>query len=92
MDDSTKDLPKHQRSLIGKVVSDKRDKTVAVLIERKAKHAKYGKYENRSRKYHAHDNANACKEGDLVEIQECRPISKTVNWVVARVVQSAAQM
>lgn len=80
---------KNTRTLVGRVVSDKMDKTVTVLIENRTKHPLYGKIIVRSRKYHAHDEANAAKEGDLVEIQEGRPISKTKAWTVTRVVQQA---
>ena len=80
---------KNKRTLVGRVVSDKMDKTVTVLIENRTKHPLYGKIIVRSRKYHAHDEANTAKEGDLVEIQEGRPISKTKAWTVTRVVQEA---
>ena len=78
-----------KRTLTGKVVSDKMDKTVTVLIERHVKHPLYGKIIMRSSKYHAHDEANEAKIGDTVEIQEGRPISKTKAWSVTRVVQVA---
>jgi small subunit ribosomal protein S17 len=78
-----------QRTLIGKVVSDKMDKTVTVLVESRVKHPLYGKIVMRSKKYHAHDESNEVKEGDTVEIQEGRPISKTKAWSVTRVVQAA---
>ncbi len=78
-----------KRTLIGKVVSDKMDKTVTVLIERHVKHPLYGKIIVRSNKYHAHDETNQVKAGDTVEIQEGRPISKTKAWTVTRVVQTA---
>lgn len=78
-----------KRTLIGKVVSDKMDKTVTVLIERYVKHPLYGKIIMRSNKYHAHDETNQVKAGDTVEIQEGRPISKTKAWTVTRVVQAA---
>jgi small subunit ribosomal protein S17 len=87
MNDSVK--PALKRTLIGKVVSDKMDKTVTVLIERQLKHPLYGKIIKRTNKYHAHDEANEAKEGDVVEIQEGRPISKTKAWTVTRVVQVA---
>jgi small subunit ribosomal protein S17 len=77
------------RTLVGRVVSDKMDKTVTVLIESRTKHPLYGKIILRSRKYHAHDESNQVKEGDMVEIQEGRPISKTKAWSVTRVVQAA---
>jgi len=78
-----------KRTLVGKVVSDKMDKTVTVLIERHVKHPLYGKIIMRSNKYHAHDESNSVKTGDTVEIQEGRPISKTKAWTVTRVVQAA---
>ena len=78
-----------KRTLVGKVVSDKMDKTVTVLIERHVKHPLYGKIIMRSNKYHAHDENNEVKTGDTVEIQEGRPISKTKAWTVTRVVQAA---
>ena len=73
-------MPK--RILQGVVVSDKMDKTVVVQVERRVMHPVYKKYIKSSKKYHAHDENNACKVGDIVRIQECRPISKTVTWVV----------
>lgn len=87
MNDPVKTAPK--RTLVGKVVSDKMDKTVTVLIERHVKHPLYGKIIMRSSKYHAHNEANTAKAGDTVEIQEGRPISKTKAWTVTRVVQTA---
>ena len=78
-----------KRTLVGKVVSDKMDKTVTVLIERHVKHPLYGKIIMRSNKYHAHDETNQVKMGDTVEIQEGRPISKTKAGTVTRVVQAA---
>ena len=78
-----------KRTLIGKVVSDKMDKTVTVLIERHVKHPLYGKIIMRTNKYHAHNEGNQAKAGDTVEIQEGRPISKTKDWSVTRVVQAA---
>lgn len=76
------------RTLSGKVVSDKMDKTVTVLVERKVKHPLIGKVVRRSNKFHAHDESNQCKEGDLVVIQESRPLSKTKTWVVSKIVKS----
>jgi small subunit ribosomal protein S17 len=72
------------RTLRGRVVSDKMQKTVTVLIERREKHPLYGKFVTKSRKYHAHDENNECKPGDLVEIAESRPMSRTKAWVVTR--------
>lgn len=83
------DQVKLKRTLVGKVVSDKMDKTVTVLIEHRVKHPLYGKIIMRSKKYHAHNEGNQAKAGDTVEIQEGRPISKTKAWSVTRVVQTA---
>ena len=80
---------KVQRSLVGRVVSNKMDKTVTVLIERKVKHPVYGKYMTQSTKLHAHDESNAINEGDLVEIVAAKPRSKTKSWAVARVVEAS---
>ena len=77
------------RSLVGKVVSDARAKTVTVLVERRVKHELYGKIVAKSNKYHAHDENNEFKVGDVVEISESRPLSKTKNWVVTRLVEKA---
>jgi small subunit ribosomal protein S17 len=78
------------RTLVGKVVSDKRAKTVTVLVERRVKHELYGKIVSLSSKYHAHDEKGEYKMGDLIEITESRPISKTKNWVVSKLIQKAA--
>ena len=78
-----------KRTLIGRVVSDKMEKTVTVLVERKVKHPMYGKVMVRSRKYHAHNEGNAAKAGDLVEIIETRPVSRTKTWAVTSVLQKA---
>lgn len=75
------------RSLSGRVVSDKMDKTVTVLVERKVKHPLIGKVIRRSNKFHAHDETNECKEGDLVIIEESRPLSKTKTWKVSKIVE-----
>lgn len=80
---------KNTRTLVGRVVSDKRAKTVTVLVERRAAHPLYGKIVARSRKYHAHDEDGQYKLGDLVEIAEGRPISKTKSWVVTRLLEKA---
>ena len=77
------------RTLVGRVVSDKMDKTVTVLVERRVKHPMYDKIIARSRKYHAHNENNEAKQGDLVEIQECRPIAKTKSWTVAKLLEKA---
>ena len=78
-----------KRTLIGKVVSDKRQKTVTVLVERRVKHELYGKIVAKSSKYHAHDEKGEYKLGDVVEITESRPLSKPKNWVATRLVQKA---
>ena len=79
-----------KRTLVGKVVSDKRTKTVTVLIERRVKHPIYGKIMIKTSKYHAHDENGEYKLGDIIEITESRPLSKTKNWVATRLVQKAA--
>ena len=79
----------NKRQLTGRVVSDKMSKTATVLVERRVKHPLYGKFITRSSKYHAHDAANECKEGDLVMIEECRPIAKTKAWRVIKLVEKA---
>ena len=79
-----------KRTLIGKVVSDKRAKTVTVLVERRATHELYGKIVGKSSKYHAHDEKGEFHLGDVIEITESRPISKTKNWVATRLVEKAA--
>jgi len=78
-----------KRTLTGRVVSDKMDKTVTVLVERRVKHPLYGKIVTRSRKYHAHDEKNEYKPGDTVVIEECRPLAKTKAWRVARLLERA---
>jgi small subunit ribosomal protein S17 len=81
---------KVQRTLTGRVVSNKMDKTVSVAIERLIKHPAYGKYIRRTSKVLAHDATNECKEGDRVAIAECRPISKNKSWSVVNVVDRSA--
>jgi small subunit ribosomal protein S17 len=78
------------KTVEGRVVSNKMNKTVTILVERLVKHALYGKYIRRSTKLHAHDEDNACNEGDIVRVTECRPMSKTKNWRVVEVVNRAA--
>jgi small subunit ribosomal protein S17 len=73
----------------GRVVSDKMNKTVTVLVERRVKHPLYGKVVTRSAKYHAHDENNECKQGDLVEIVATRKLSKTKAWKVSRLLEKA---
>ena len=77
------------RTVEGRVVSNKMDKTVTVLVERQVKHALYGKYIRRSTKLHAHDAENACNEGDIVRLKEIAPMSKTKNWSVVEIVSRA---
>ena len=77
------------QTLVGRVVSDKMDKTVTVLVERRVTHPLYAKVVKRSKKYHAHDETNQYKEGDLVEIKSTRPVSKTKAWVVSRLVEKS---
>jgi len=74
------------RTLQGRVVSDKMDKTITVLIERRVKHPLYGKFVRRSTKVHAHDENNECKMGDVVLVEQCRPLSKTKTWKFTRLV------
>ncbi|MEM7765280.1 MAG: 30S ribosomal protein S17 [Pseudomonadota bacterium] len=80
-----------ERRLIGRVVSDKMDKTVSIAIERLVRHGVYGKYIRRTTKMKAHDEANECRIGDTVAISECRPISKQKSWKVVEVVEKATQ-
>jgi small subunit ribosomal protein S17 len=80
---------KNQRKLVGRVVSDKMQKTVTVRVERRVKDPMMGKIITRSKKYHAHTETNEFKEGDLVEIAECRPISRTKSWRVTRLVEKS---
>lgn len=86
----TEEKVSRKRTLIGKVVSDKRSKTVTVLIERRVKHDLYGKIVGKSSKYHAHDENGEYKMGDTIEITESRPISKTKNWIATKLIQKAA--
>jgi small subunit ribosomal protein S17 len=86
----SEDTKKVQRTVVGRVVSDKMDKTVSVAIERLIKHPVYGKYIRRTSKVLAHDAANECKPGDRVAISECRPVSKNKSWAVVNVIERAA--
>ena len=79
------------RTVEGRVVSNKMDKTVTILVERQVKHALYGKYIRRSTKLHAHDAENACNTGDFVRVAECAPMSKTKNWRVVEILARAAE-
>lgn len=83
---------KRTRVLTGKVVSNKMDKTITVLIERREKHPVYGKYVTRSSKIHAHDENNQCGMGDTVTVAESRPISKSKTWKLVEIVEVAAQL
>ena len=78
-----------ERTLTGRVTSNKMDKTITVAIERLVKHAVYGKYIRRTTKLHAHDESNQCREGDLVTVKQCRPLSKTKSWMLISVVDRA---
>ena len=86
------DQEKSVRKITGRVVSDKMDKTITVMVERRVKHALYGKYITRSTKLHAHDEKNECNEGDLVAISESRPLSKTKTWMLQEIVEKASDV
>ncbi|MCU4676363.1 30S ribosomal protein S17 [Catenovulum sp. 2E275] len=77
------------RTLQGRVISDKMDKSIVVAIERFVKHPIYGKFIRRTTKIHAHDENNSCSQGDIVSIRECRPISKTKSWTLVEIVEKA---
>jgi len=89
MTEQSTETQKAQRTVEGRVVSNKMQKTVTVLLERQVQHPLYGKIVRRSTKVHAHDETGECKEGDVVRIAECRPLSKTKNWRVVKVVTRA---
>lgn len=78
------------RTVTGRVVSDKMDKSITVLVERKVRHPIYGKYVKRSTKLHAHDENNDCKMGDVVSITECRPVSKSKSWRLVEIIERAS--
>jgi small subunit ribosomal protein S17 len=80
------DVTAEKRTLTGKVISSKMDKSATVLIERKVKHPVYGKYIRRSTKLHIHDADNSCQDGDMVSIEQCRPLSKTKSWKLVAVI------
>ena len=82
---------KMARTMSGRVVSDKMDKTITVLIERRVPHPVYGKYVRRSTKIHAHDQNNECKEGDTVVIEPCRPLAKTKSWRLVKILEKAKE-
>ena len=81
----TAEASKSVRTVTGRVVSDKMDKTITVLIERRVKHPMYGKYLSRSSKVHAHDEKNECRVGDLVTVRETRPVSRTKTWTLVSI-------
>ena len=83
------DEAKIRRVVDGRVVSDKMDKSITILVERRVKHPVYGKFIGRSTKLHAHDENNECKEGDVVQIEECRPLSKSKSWRLVKVLEKA---
>lgn len=87
---SDSNTEKLARTLVGKVVSDKMDKSIVVLVERKVMHPLYRKYIKRSSKIQAHDESNQCKIGDTVQIKETKPISKHKSWILDKVVETAA--
>ena len=84
------DQKNEQRTLTGAVTSSAMDKTVTVMIERRIKHPVYGKYITRSTKLHVHDEKNECGKGDVVVIEQCRPMSKTKSWSLVSIVEKAA--
>ena len=90
MSEATQQEKKVVRTLTGRVVSNRMTKSITVLIERRVKHALYGKYTTKSTKFKAHDETNDCNIGDLVKISECRPISKTKSWTLHEIVERAA--
>lgn len=80
---------KVNRTLTGRVVSSAMDKTITVLVERRVKHPLYGKFMRRSTRIHAHDESNACTQGDLVRVEQCRPLSKTKSWRLIEILEKA---
>jgi len=80
---------KRERTETGRVVSNKMNKTITVVVERRVKHPLYGKYIRRTSKFHAHDENNQCQEGDMVTIAECRPISKSKTWRLVEIIERA---
>jgi small subunit ribosomal protein S17 len=81
----------HQRTEVGRVTSNKMQQTATVLVERRIKHPMYGKYMRRSKKYHVHDPKNTMNVGDMVQISECRPISKTKSWTLDKVLRAGSE-
>ena len=87
MSEMVSEKTKVSHAMTGRVVSNKMDKSITVLIERSVRHPLYNKYIKRSSKMHAHDECNECNEGDLVQIQQCRPLSKTKSWRLVKVIE-----
>jgi small subunit ribosomal protein S17 len=85
------EVQKSARTVTGRVISNKMEKSITVLIERRVKHPVYGKYVTKSSKVHAHDEANACQEGDVVTVKEVRPISKTKTWSLVSIDEKASE-
>jgi small subunit ribosomal protein S17 len=85
------EVQKNARTVTGRVVSNKMEKSITVLVERRVKHPVYGKYVTKSSKVHAHDEANACQEGDVVTVKEVRPISKTKTWSLVSIDEKASE-
>jgi small subunit ribosomal protein S17 len=79
----------NRKEIVGKVTSDKRDKTITIIVERKIKHPLYGKVMKKSKKFQAHDENNECNAGDIVKVMETRPLSKTKRWRLVEIVQRA---
>ena len=86
----TTETKKNIKEFVGKVVSNKMDKTVVVAVERKFPHPLYGKQVKKTKKFYAHDEENKCKEGDIVKIRETRPLSKLKRWIVVEIIQTSA--
>jgi small subunit ribosomal protein S17 len=91
-DNASKAGASAKRTMTARVTSNKMNKSITVLIERRVKHPMYGKYISRSTKLHVHDEDNVCTQGDLVLIEECRPISKTKSWRLVEVLEQASQV
>ena len=90
MNEKVNEKAKVSNAMTGRVVSNKMDKSITVLIERSVRHPLYNKYIKRSTKMHAHDESNECNEGDLVQIQQCRPLSKTKSWRLVKIIEKAS--
>ncbi len=92
MTEAANEVAKNARTATGRVVSNKMNKTITVMVERRVKHPVYGKYLTRSSKLHAHDGENECNIGDLVTVKETRPVSKTKTWAVVSIDERAADI